>query len=230
MPRKIFENIGVPFHVHDVAKDVHDDFRRIFLNNAFFATERILPTIYNVYFNHHSEKINILGLGELCRTYYGKVPRNLNSYYLAYKMKYKGCRYVIRQCEQMLVEMLPVARKFDINVLTLIYWEQRAGNWGSVGNSESDIAMEEVDPYGCHLLCEVLLGVDEKYRRCYNSILFKEMILNMWPELLEWPINPPYTIWEKVLWFLRKIGISELLKELKYQVNYVRYLFTARLS
>ena len=230
VPRKIFESIGSPFHVHDVAMDVDDEFRRIFLSNAFFATERILPTIYNVYFKHLSEKINILGLGELCRTYYGKVPRNLNSYYLAYKLNYKDCRYVIRQCEQMLIEMLPVAKKFRINMLTLLYWEQRAGNWGAVGNSESDIAMEEVDPYGCHLLCEVLLGVDENYRRCNNSVLFREMILNMWPELLEWPINPPHSIKEKVAWFLSKVNIYKLFKELKYQVNYVRYLFTAQLS
>lgn len=31
--RKIFEIIGVPFHVHAVPKDVDDEFRRIFLSN-----------------------------------------------------------------------------------------------------------------------------------------------------------------------------------------------------
>lgn len=229
IPKDIFKRIGISFHVHDVPKVVDDDFRQIFLSNAFFATERILPAIYNVYFKNHCNKVNILGIGEIGRTRFGKEPRNLNSYRMAHKLNYFEDLYAIKKCEQILAEMLPVYKKFGINLLTGFYWEQMLGNWGATGNSESDIAIEEVNPCNSHQLYEVFLGVDNKYTKYKNNILFEKMIQRMWPELLEWPINPPYNMKAKVAKFLKQLGVYGLLIELKYQVNYVRHLYKTRL-
>lgn len=228
VPKKMCASVGVPFHVHDVPSDVDDEFRRIFLNNTFFSTDRILPTIYNVYFKNHGEKINILGIGEIGRTRYGKEPKNLSSYRMAYKLGYKDDRYALKQSKQILAELLPVGRKFGINVLTLLYWEHTMGNWGSTGNSESDIAIEELDPYNSHLLYEFFLGVDDRYTKYNNPVIFTVMIRNMWPELLEWSISPAYKMRDKVVGFLKKIGIGGLLKDLKYQANYLRYFYKER--
>ena len=225
VPTKIFKSIRVPFQVHDVPKDVDDEFRRIFLNNVFLATERILPTIYNIYFKNHSEKVNILGTGEIGRTRFGKEPKNLNCYRIAYKLGYKDSRYVIKQSEQILAELLPVGKQFGINVLSLVHWEQNKGNRWVVGNSESDIAIEEVDPFDSHLLYEIFLGVDAKYTKNRKNILFREMIRSMWPELLEWPINPPYTIRDKIVCFFEEVGMPEPLRELKYKVNYIWHCY-----
>ena len=122
--------------------------------------------------------------------------------------------------------MLPVARKFGINLMVLLYWEQRLGNWGAVRNSESLIAIEKVDPFNSHLLNEIFLGVDEKYKHYQETpcMLFREMIKYMWPELLEWPINPPYTMRAKLTWLADKLRVFWLLKEAKYQVKYLRHL------
>jgi len=89
-----------------------------------------------------------------------------------------------------------------------------------VRNSESNIAIEKIDPYDSHLLLETFLGVDEKYRNYQESpcILFREMIRVMWPELLEWSINPPYTMREKIQSWLTKMGVYDLLRTLKYQL------------
>jgi hypothetical protein len=225
VPRKILKRIGVPFYVHDVPKEVDDEFRKIFFNNTFLAAERILPSIYNVFFKNHGEKILILGVSEIGRTFYGKEPRNLNSYRMAYKLGYKNCLYLDKQCKQLLAEMLPIVKKFGMNFWDLLYWEQRLGNWGATRNSESAIAIEKVDPYNCRLLFEIFLGVDEKYRdyRHTPCIFFREMIQSMWAELLAWPINPPYTVRDKISWVLEKTGFFQFLKELKYQVHYSKY-------
>ncbi len=230
LPMKMCERIGVPFHVHDVPNEVDDDFRQIFLSNTFFATERILPTVYNVYYKNHGEKVNVLGIGEIGRTRYGKVPKNVNGYRMAYKLGYKGDRYAIQQGEQIAAELLPVAEQYGLNVLTLLYWEHTMGNWGTTGNSESDIALEEVDPYDSHLLYEIFLGVEGKYTKYRDPVLFREMIRYMWPELLEWPINPTRTMKDNVKSFLWKAGMFDLLKELKYQAHYFRHLAKTRLS
>jgi hypothetical protein len=232
VPKKIFESIRVPFHVHDVPTYVDDEFKRIYLSNTFFKTERLLPTIYNIYFKDHSEKTNITGTGEIGRMRFGKEPKRLNSYLVAYKLAHaEGGRYVIRQCEKILDEMRPVARNFGINMLTLLYWEQMNGNWGTVANSESEIATGVLDPYDSHMLYEAFLGIDEKYTK-YNQepcVFFRDMIRTMWPELLGWPINPPYTLRGKGARFLEEVGILGLLKELKYQVSYFKYLCGTRL-
>jgi hypothetical protein len=227
VPRSMFEKIGVPFHIHDVPVDMDEEFKRIYLGNTFFRTERLLTTIYNVYFRNHGEKVNVTATGEIGRNRYGAEPRQLNSYLVAYKLGHKaGCRYMIRQCDKILGELLPVARQFGVNMLSLLYWEQMIGNWGAIVNSESDIAIEEFDPYGSHLLYELFLGVDERYAR-YNEepcVLFREMIRTTWPELLEWPINPPHTLRERAVRMMEKTGLFGLLKEWKYRMHYARYL------
>jgi hypothetical protein len=203
---------------------VDEDFRRIYFDNTFLATDRLLAIIYNVFFKEHGEKVCILGVGEIARTFYGKEPDNLNGYRMAYKLEYKNSRYAVKQCKKILSETLPVAKKWGINVLTLLYWEQRLGNWGAARNSESTIAIEKIDPFDSHLLHEIFLGVDERYRDYQENpcVFFGKMIHNMWPELLEWPINPAYSRWEKIQGCFKKIGIYDFLRELKYQVYYGR--------
>jgi hypothetical protein len=199
------------------------------MSNTFFASDRILPTIYNVYFNKHSDKVNLLGIGEIGRTRFGKAPRKLDSYRIAYLMKQKKSRYAIRQGERILAELLSVGRAYGINVLTLLYWEHWLGNWGATGNSESDIAIEELDPFDSHALYEIFLGVHDKYTRYHNPLLFKEMINNMWPELQRWPINPQYTMKGKIVKYMKRKGIYAQLKEVRYKMNYNKYRLMGRL-
>lgn len=226
LPKKICKSIDVPFHVNEIPKDVSDEFRNFFLDNTFLASEHYLPPIYHVFHKQHSEKRCILGVSEIGRSFYGEEPMGLNSYRMAELQEYKECQYAMKQCEQILNDILPVARDAGVNVLDLFYWEQRLGNWGAVRNSESLIAIEKVDPFDSHLLCEIFLGLDEKERINKSNILFKEMIRNMWPELLEWPINPPNTVQGKITHFLTKIGVfgHGRLTELKYQIRYRKYL------
>jgi hypothetical protein len=227
VPQKIFESIGIPFHIHEVSNEVDKEFRQIFLDNTFFASERILPTIYNVYFKNHSEKVNILGIGEIGRSRFGREPKKPDGYTIAYKMKYKQGRYAINQGEKILAELLPVSKEYGLNILTLLYWEHWLGNWGATGNSESDIAIEEIDPYDSHKLYEFFLGVDDKYTNYNNPVIFREMIRKMWPDLLGWPINPPFTFRDKIVKLFKKMGIYTLLKEMKYRWNYLRFRFKA---
>ena len=230
VPKKIFKGIDLPFHVHDVPKDVDNEFRRIFQKNTFFASDRLLPTIYNVYYKDHGEKVNIQGTGEIGRTRYGKEPEKLNGYLLGYKLGYKDDPYAIKEGEKILAELLPVGRTYGLNVLTLLYWEHTLGNWGATGNSESDIAIEELDPYDSHKLFEIFLGVDGRYTKFTNPILFREMIRNMWPQLLEWPINPPHTPRDNIKLLIKKLGLYRFAKEIKYQMNYFEYRYKAKLK
>lgn len=223
VPRDMFADLGKPFHIHRVEGDVDDAFRRVFQDNVFHASDRILPTIQNVYFKRHPEKVNILGIGEIGRTRYGKQPAVLDPFRVAYKLGYPDSDYVLERSVSVCQDLEGISRRFDVNALTLLYWEQTMGNWGAVGNSESDIAIEEIDPYDSHALYETLLGVDPQYCRYKESpcVLFREMIHAMWPALLDWPINPPFTVRNRRDQLLGTIGLFAPLKELKYQVRHL---------
>jgi hypothetical protein len=221
VPRKMCDSVGIAFHVHDVPNEVDEEFRRVYLGNTFLASERLLPAVYNVFFKHHQNRVLILGVGEIGRTFYGREPENLSGYRMAYKLGYAGCRYVTKQCEQMRPELQRVAGMFNLNSLALLYWEQRLGNWGGVRNSESALAIEKVDPYDSHLFYDMLQGVDEKYRSYKENpcAIYAEMIRRMWPELLDFPTNPPLTMRDRAVAVLDRFGLFESIKELKYQLK-----------
>ncbi len=224
IPKMIMNKINISFHIHPIEENVDENFKTICLNNTFMSTDLIIPTIYNVYFKQHSEKMNILGVAEIGRSYYGDAPKWINGYFLARCLKYKRSRYAVEQCEKWLEKNNHIAINNGINILTLFYWEEVLGNWGPVANSESDIAIEEFDPYNSHYLYETMLSVDDKYTKYggYN-ILFKEMIKKVWPELLDFPINPPYSRRGYIKTLLKKIGIEKYIKNIVYRLDERKY-------
>lgn len=223
IPASIFDRIGVPFHIHDVGNDVDPEFRRVFSGNTFFASDRILPTIYNVYYKTHQQKLNVVGVGEIGRGYYGPEPKDVTAYYLAYSLRYKRSKYATRECERWLNEVSQVAQMHGINVMTLFLWEQLLGNWGAVGNSESDIAIEEFDPYDSHSMYETLLAIDEQSIRGDRHLVFQEMIRKMWPELLDYSFNPPDSCPDAMRHLLKAIRIYPVLRRLRFRWNRLRY-------
>ena len=225
IPTAMFKKIDIPFHIHDVEGEVDERFKAIFLNNTFLSTDMLLLAIYTIYYKQHSHRLNILGVGEIGRTHFGDEPRNLNGYYLARSFKIRNSSYAINQCQKWLDNTRPFAREYGVNIMTLLLWEQLLGNWGVVGNSESDIAIEEFDPFNSHYLYETLLGIDKKYTGYGESSLFPEMIRIMWPELLEFPINPPHQRSDYINLALKKMGIYSRLKSLVYKVDWIKYRF-----
>ncbi|MFX0198501.1 MAG: hypothetical protein ACFFCW_20470 [Candidatus Hodarchaeota archaeon] len=223
IPKEIFRRIGIPFNVHQYPKDIPEGFKRIFLENTFYAKDMLLPEIYHVYYNQHSNKLNILGVGEVGRTKFFDEPKKLNPYYLAYMLRHRRSPYAVRECESWLESAKSVACRYKLNIMTLFWWEALIGNWGSVGNSESDIAIEEFDPYASHFLYEMFLSVDPKYRTFRDNILFEELIRFMWPQLLDVPVNPPDSIRGWLTLAIHKLGIENLLRKLKYNLYHFFY-------
>ncbi|MGZ4956963.1 MAG: hypothetical protein ACXV8Q_17830 [Methylobacter sp.] len=218
IPKSVFEKLNIPFHVHDVDGPVDEEFKKTFLSNVFMSTDLILPTIYNVYFKHHQSKVNLLGVGEIGRDYYGKAPRDLTGYYLARSLKYKCSRYATAQCEKWLKEARIVSESYNVDIMKLFLWEGLLANWGVVGNSESDIAIEEIDPYDSHYIYEIMLSVDRA-----QGDFFEAIIKEMWPELWEFPINPPETMMDLIKKWLINLGVFNLLKRTIYTFDYWKY-------
>ena len=224
VPKEIFKRIGLPFNIHQISTDeVPSDFKNIFLENTLSAKVMLLPVIYNIYFKQHQDKVNILGVGEIGRTKFFDPPKHLSAYYLSYMLKYRKSNYAVRECERWLANSKHIAEQYGLNIMTLFWWEILIGNWGSVGNSESDIAIEEFDPYASHFLYETFLSVDAKYRTFRDNILFEKLVGFMWPELLEVPVNPPDHFRDYLITALHKIGVERYFRSLKYSFYKLLY-------
>jgi hypothetical protein len=98
-----------------------------------------------------------------------------------------------------------------VHPLDVFYWEQFAGNFAAMGESEWDIVQEEFTPYDCRRLLTAMLSVDEVHRQRDRPKLYVEMIRRLWPEVLCEPVNQPYEgRWTPVLRALRSVRVNRL--------------------
>ena len=77
------------------------------------------------------------------------------------------------------------------SVLDLFYWELRTGNWLAMCQGEFDPAWGDiVTPYNNRELMTRFLSVDKRYRKGPWFLLHRRLVNELWPELMEEPINP----------------------------------------
>ncbi|WP_156252168.1 hypothetical protein [Pseudactinotalea terrae] len=78
-----------------------------------------------------------------------------------------------------------------INLWDFFYWEQRLSAWLATVRTEFDVVEEGVTPYNSRALLECLMGVDEGLRCPPDYTFFGGLVGRMWPQLLDFPVNPP---------------------------------------
>jgi hypothetical protein len=82
---------------------------------------------------------------------------------------------------------------YNYHVLDMFEWEQGHGNWLAMCQLEFDIAWKDLfTPFNCRRLLINFLSVNEKYRSYPKFELYRNLIMKLWPELLNVPINPHY--------------------------------------
>lgn len=157
---------------------------------------RILPKIYPIYTSLISgdNRVSINGNGnETCRNWYDQYC--IDDYLKIDNDRLPGIHGFINQpyVTKIINEWKDdyySSKVNDRNVLDMLYWEQRLGNWGAQFPAEKDIAVEEFSPFNCRLLIDILLSSPRHLRAAPKYELYKQLILAMWPETLSLPINP----------------------------------------
>jgi hypothetical protein len=80
--------------------------------------------------------------------------------------------------------------KYNLDMLDLMHWEQRVGNWAAMTLTEYEMVFESLCPYSCRRYIELMLSVPFKYRTRPGYLLHHEIIRTNWPDLLDYEINP----------------------------------------
>jgi len=198
IPSRLLSKIGLR---HDVIRSsliIDDEFINIFRNNTALAHPVYAPDAYAILQHYSVKSLNqlvvVTGSGsEIARSSFRETlkkpvceaitPSDLVS------LQYMGERsYVLNQFERWISG---IENTHGYDILDIFEWEQGHGNWLAMCQLEFDIAWKDLfSPFNCRELLETMLSVDRKYRQAPDYKLFHGIILNLWPELLDVPINP----------------------------------------
>ena len=77
------------------------------------------------------------------------------------------------------------------SLLDIFYWENRVGNWLAMCQAENDVTTKDIlSPFNCRNLIVSMLGVHEDERSYPNYSFHRKLMSNLWPAVLDEPINP----------------------------------------
>lgn len=196
VPRSIAKKLAINFVVRSSGNDLPGWFTSILSQNVTCAP--VLPKTLHIYDKlvRGDDRININGNGsEICRNFFDKFcdldPRELSVAELTGRLFGKNTTpFVIQELNEWR-SGLECSSVEGLNILDLLYWEQRLGNWGALYPAQQDIAVDEISPFNCRLLIETLLSSPRQKRAAPDYPVYQELIRHMWPEALAFPINPP---------------------------------------
>lgn len=114
-----------------------------------------------------------------------------------------------------------ISQKNNIDILDLYYWEHRMGSWQAQSQLEWDIAQEVFTPFNCREFLEMMLSVPSSFRSQPKNKFYTKMINYLFPELMNFPVNPRSKIIKSVNPKIKKIikactpyGILKVLKKI----------------
>ena len=194
IPAVLLSELGLAHHIIRSSVVTDPEFIRLFKMNTPLAHDHYAPDAQAILNYFGLKKVCVVGAAsEIVRdptiatdtSIRGKITpaeisRNLYSI--------GDHPYAVREIEKWFAE-LGDTRNVDLD--TILYWEQREGNWRAMNLVEFDIAWKDIlVPNNCRRLLADMLSVRERDRKIPNDILYRKLIAELWPEVLSQPINP----------------------------------------
>ena len=201
--RKILSDLNLNHIVFYHKDSINQSFESIFYKNVTAAR---IPKLFNadtIYRYTKNSNDDLLVVNGNC----SEITRNFFRLFQFFKLDAKTLcvlssmsksKVAYKEFSKWLSD-IKYAADLGFNLLDLFYWENRNGNWSAMSYSEYDIAFESLSPFNCRSLLETALGIDKKLRFPPDYEFHKELIKYNWPELLNYPINPPENYYEKMV-------------------------------
>lgn len=230
IPSAMLGQMGLAHSVLVLPEKLDEDFEAILKTNVFTArTVKGLNaiSIYNHFERENKEIVVLYGncseITKRDRFRFPKTPKQLLSgTALAAMALMSQSKVATNQFREWLIPVKKLTI-YNIDILDLMHWEQRVGNWGAMTFSEYEMVYESLCPYSCRRYIEYMLRVPFKYRTKPEYRLHREIIAALWPEALEYEINPERNwIKKKAEDFLYRTNIYDPIKFL-YLMCYKRF-------
>jgi len=86
-----------------------------------------------------------------------------------------------------------------------MHWEQDACNVAGASIHAFNFVVDSVTPFSSHHILSTLLASPPALRDKHNSPLYKALVEYMWPELMQYPVNP--MLRDRAISWSKKLGI-----------------------
>lgn len=225
VPSFLVSKFGLKHDIVEAPPAMDEKFMSIFQKNVPFSHEKWGPDAQAIMkYNSHT-KVTVTGsASEIVRCFYRRTfNRKITPQLLSALTGMGNDLFAVRSYEKWLKEITNIASynilDSNYNMLDLFYWEQRCGNWLAMCQLEFDSAWKDIfTPFNCRELLVNMLALDEKYRSPPKYELYREVISQLWPDVLSAPINPH-----------KRMSISFLLRLLRIQLRPYTPAFIKRL-
>jgi hypothetical protein len=214
IPSKLLRKLGISYNIIDPYVPLDEDFKKVYFENNPLASELYLPLIYNYYLNF-SDRINMPGIFiNVAEDIYETKGEPLSPALMAHFMHTEKFSVATEYLTNWYKESKDICAECNIDVLYLLYWEERIANWGTQIQIDKDIAQEDIIPFNSRLLIETMLQADVVERERPDFRLTYEMTRKLWPQTLQMPINPHLK--QTVLMISKTMGVMKPAKYLYY--------------
>jgi hypothetical protein len=194
VPAQLLSRFNLAHEVVRSSLVMDREFLGVFYGNTALPHPVYAPDAYAIMRQGGHSRVAVTGsASEIGRTSFKqqiRKPENekITAEDLAGLQKMGGNRLVIQSYDRWLSSL---GNLHNVHPLDLFEWEQGHGNWLAMCQLEFDVAWQDIfTPYNCRKLLETMLAVSDRYRESPDYSLHKMLVSNLWPELLEVPINP----------------------------------------
>ena len=197
IPSVMLNQLELKHSVLVLPEKIDEDFNAILQKNVFTARRAKGLNAISIYNHFKSENKEIVVLYGNCseitkrdRFRFPKTPKLLLSGTVLTAMAQMSPSNIAKK--EFAKWLIPVKKltKYNVDILDLMHWEQRVGNWGAMTLSEYEMVHESLCPYSCRRYIEYMLRVPFKYRTNPEYKLHHEIMAAFWPEVLAFEINP----------------------------------------
>jgi hypothetical protein len=221
IPSMMCQQLGLEHKIIRHSEMIDSEFERILKRNVTNARSTKVTnafTIYNHFLSANKERVVVHGVpGEIARNFFYKpVMIPLDVKFLLYQSGMGQSRIARTTFDSWLSEVKKIPENKGVKILDLFYWEQRIGGWASMSYNEYDIAFESFTPFSCRKLLTSMLGVESHHRIAPHFTLQRGIIHRLWPELLQFEINPAETISKSIRNLLKHTPIYKVCKTISY--------------
>ena len=193
IPRKLLASIGQQLHVLRCNQKAEPAFAELYQSHAALAHPYWRDIASGLHRGFPEKRLSVKGncseVGR-CFFYHDGYPEGEMSVdrLAAFQRGWAHSPQILRALNEWFPTALEIEKLCGIGVLDLFYWEHRLGCWQANSQVEWDIAQETFCPFNNRKILAALLSVPEEAR--LQSAVHFAIIDQLWPELLQQPINP----------------------------------------
>jgi hypothetical protein len=229
----LLQQFGLKHSILVLPNKLDKDFDTFFRRNVFTARTIKGLNAYSLFKNFHAESQdtvviygNLHEITKRDRYRWPRLPKILIRGSTLTEMAQMSRSKVALNEFTMWFDSVRRVTDYNVNILDLMHWEQRVGNWAAMTFSEYDIAFETLCPYNCRQYIEYMLRVPFKFRTMPDYKVHHELIRNLWPETLRFNITTVNRETNKQKYefinFLYRTNLYDILKYL-YIMMYRRF-------